>query len=93
MTVLIRKEMRFRYLTLLIFYVKERRRCSTRLLQRLGSVVYSRYNISPLAVRLGIADSLSDPSHCSASCYASQGYGYIYGHFWLPQVRAAGAPW
>ena len=40
--------MRFRCLTLLIFCAKERRRCSTHLLQRLGSVVYSRYNISTL---------------------------------------------
>src|SRR6266852_5764020 len=48
MTNLIRKEMYFRCLTLLIFYVKERRRCSTHLLQRLGPVVYFRYDISPL---------------------------------------------
>jgi hypothetical protein len=48
MTILIRKEMHFRCVTLLIFYAKEQRRCSTHLLQRLGSVVYSRYNISPL---------------------------------------------
>src|SRR6266567_1423969 len=48
MTILIRKEMRFCCLALLIFYAKERRRCSTHLLQRLGSVVYSRYNISRL---------------------------------------------
>jgi hypothetical protein len=48
MTILIRKEMRFYCLTLLTFYAKERRRCSTHLLQRLGLVVYSRYNISHL---------------------------------------------
>jgi hypothetical protein len=34
-----------------------------------------------------------DPSHCSASCYAHQRYGDIYGCVWLPQVRAAHAPW
>ena len=48
MTDPIRKEMYFRCLTLLIFYAKERRRYSIHLSQRLESVVYFRYNISPL---------------------------------------------
>lgn len=48
MTILIREEKRVRCLTLLIFYVKERRRYSIHLLRLPGSVAYSRYNVSPL---------------------------------------------
>ncbi len=29
------------------------------------------------------------PSDCFASCYAYQGYGYIYEYFWLHQVRGS----
>src|SRR6266446_878638 len=48
MTILIRKEMRLRSPTLLMFYGEGRRRCSTLLSQRLGPDVYSRYDISLL---------------------------------------------
>ncbi len=48
MTILIRKEMRLHSLALLMSYGEGRRRCSTRLSQRLGSDAYSRYEVSPL---------------------------------------------
>ncbi len=47
MTILIRKEIRLHSLVLLMFYGEGRRRWSTRLSQRLGPDVYSRYDISP----------------------------------------------
>jgi hypothetical protein len=61
MTNLIRKKMPFRYLNPLIFYVKERRRCSTHLLQRLESVVYFRYNISRLQSDSGLLTRFQIP--------------------------------
>jgi len=37
-------------------------------------------------------DSFLGSSHRFASRHAHQGYGYIYGYFWLPEVREPHRP-